>query len=260
VLKCIEPHWARIPQTIDRVRGRVEAVIDWATTRGYRTGDNPARWKGHLDNVLPSRAAVAKSKHFAALAYREVPAFVATLRQHEGIAPRALEFLILTAARSGETLGARWDEIDLDARMWVVPPERMKMRRQHRVPLSDRAVEILTALPRDGEFVFFGSRASRLPHTALDALLERLGYRGRTTVHGLRSSFRDWCSERTNVASPIIEMSLAHVVGSATERAYARSDLIDQRRRLMENWARFVSTEPTEAAEVVPIRGHGQDR
>lgn len=259
VLKALEPLWAASPETGSRVRGRIEAVLGWATVRGYREGSNPATWKGLLDKALPSPRKVAKPEHFAAMPYSEVPDFVRELRRREGSAARALEFLILTAARSSEVLGMRWSEVDVAARMWVVPADRMKGGRQHRVPLSDRAVEVLRiALREEGnEHVFIGARKGNgLGSRALLDVLEDMGLAGTTTIHGFRSCFRDWCRERTSVPDHLAEMALAHVVGSETERAYARSDLIERRRDLAAAWARFVDGQP---ADVVPLRRAGEN-
>jgi integrase len=243
VLKCVEPIWADRVATAARVRGRIESVLDWATVRGYRTGDNPARWRGHLAEVLPAPGA-QKAKHHAALPYGEVPGFMATLRAHTGIAARALEFAILTAARSGSVLGATWDEIDFEANTWTVPSGRMKMQKEHRTPLCTRALEILESLPREtgNPHVFIGARRANLGEMELRRALRRVRAGG--SVHGFRSSFRDWAAERTNFPSHIIEMALAHTVGNAVERAYLRSDLYDKRRKLMESWSRFCMTAP----------------
>jgi len=199
VLKVIEPIWTVKPETAARVRGRIEAVLDWATAREYRQGDNPARWRGHMDKLLPARSKVARVRHHAALPYGELPVFMAALRKQDGVSPRALEFAILTAARTGETVGARWAEIDANTAVWNVPAERMKGEREHRVPLSARALEILESLPREGEaeFVFQGGRAeSPLSNMALLGVLRRMG-RGDVTTHGFRSTFRDWAAEQT---------------------------------------------------------------
>ena len=243
VLKVLEPIWATKPETAGRLRGRIEAVIDWATARDYRRGENPARWRGHLDKLLPSRRKVREIKHHAALPYFELPAFMEALRSREGTGARALEFAILTAARTGEVIGANWSEINFDTATWTVPATRMKSGREHRVPLSGRAIELLTALPRetgghDG-FVFIGGRASkRLTNTALFATLHRMG-RGDVTAHGFRSSFRDWAAETTGYPPDVVEMALAHVVSSKVEAAYRRGDLFEKRRRLMVDWAHF---------------------
>jgi integrase len=257
VLKCIEPIWQTKTETASRVRGRIESVLDWATVRGYRTGDNPARWKGHLAEVLPSRGQIAKVEHHAALPWRELPTFMSELRTREGSAARALEFAILTAARTGEVIGALWSEIDFETATWVVPAGRMKGSREHRVPLSARAVELLQDLPReDGdEHVFLGAqRGGGLSNMALAAVLKRMG-RGQITVHGFRSTFRDWAAETTNFPNHVVEMALAHVVGDRVEAAYRRGDLLTKRRQLAEAWTRFCTSPPVVGGTVVPLRG-----
>jgi integrase len=256
VLKCIEPHWTTKTETMSRVRGRIESVLDWATVRGYRTGDNPARWKGHLDQVLPGRNSIAKVEHHAALPYRELPTFMQELRQREGIAARALEFTILTAARTGESIGAKWDEIDLDTAIWTIPAGRMKGSREHRVPLSPRAVELLDEIYREdnNDHIFIGSQpGGGLSDMSLAAVLKRMG-RTDITVHGFRSTFRDWAAERTNYQNHVVEMCLAHVIGNAVEAAYRRGDLFDKRRELMTEWARYCQGERIAAGKVVPLR------
>jgi integrase len=256
VLKALEPIWATKPETASRVRGRIEAVLDWSKARGYREGENPARWRGHLDKLLPARRKVRKVEHHAALPYAELPTFMADLRKREGIGARALEFAILTAARTGEVIGATWAEIDLETRLWTIPADRMKGRRQHRVPLSDRAIEILAALPRiqGNEFVFPGARDGKpLSNMAMLKTLERMG-RDDLTSHGFRSSFRDWAAETTGYPGDLVEMALAHVVSNATEAAYRRGDMFDKRRRLMDDWAAYCAAPPRQG-KVLPMRG-----
>jgi integrase len=248
VMKVIEPLWKRAPETASRTRGRIEAVLDWAKVRGYRTGENPARWRGHLDHLLPKRSKVQKVAHLAALPYIEIGAFMAELREHDAIAARALEFAILTAARTGEVLGARWGEIDLQAKLWIVPADRMKSGRQHRIPLSDPALAILASLPHNSEFVF------QLGDDAMRRMLVRMG-RGEITAHGFRSSFRDWVAERTNFPREIAEAALAHVVGDKVEAAYRRSDLFDKRRKLMQAWGDYCAVPSHPRGEVVPLHG-----
>ena len=255
VMRALEPIWAQKPETAARLRGRVESVLDWATARGYRKGENPARWKGHLENLLPKKSKVHRVKHHAALPYNEIGGFVAALRQQSGVAARALEFAILTAARSDEALGATWDEIDLGEGIWVVPAERMKKAdREHRVPLSDRAIEILgerKAL-RQGELVFPGSLTGRpLSHMAMLRVLEAMG-RGDLTAHGFRSSFRDWSAECTNFPREVCEAALAHTIESKVEAAYRRGDLFQKRRQLMAAWARYCAA-PAITGEVVRL-------
>jgi integrase len=259
VLKCIEPIWGDKTETASRVRGRIESILDWATVRKYRTGDNPARWTGHLEHVLPAKGRVAKVEHHAALPYGDVPRFMQQLRGREGMAARALEFVILTAARTGEVIGARWGEIDFAAGTWTMPADRMKGGRRHRVPLSPRALELLQALPReDGNpHVFIGPRpGSGLSNMAMTAVLRRMGY-GHVTAHGFRSCFRDWCAEQTNFPREIAEFALAHVLGDKSEAAYWRGDVLAKRKQLADAWSRYCATPPAvqESGKVVPMRG-----
>lgn len=257
VLKVLEPIWTEKPETASRLRGRIETVLDWATVRTYRAGPNPARWKGHLAKLLPSKSKVAKVKHHSALPYDQIGAFMAALRQQIGYSARALEFTILTAARTGEVIGAKWSEVDLDGQVWTVPAERMKAGREHRVPLSPRAVEILKALPRDeGDFVFPGGKKGKpLSQMALLATLRRMG-RGDLTTHGFRSTFRDWVSEQTAYPHEAAEMALAHTVSDKVEAAYRRGDLLQKRQRMMADWAIYCGKVPAgEGGAVVPIRG-----
>jgi integrase len=254
VLKVLEPIWKTKTETASRLRGRMESVLSWATTRGYRTGENPARWKGHLQNLLAMPSKIAKVEHHAALPYRELGAFMADLSRREGIGARALEFAILTAARSGEVRGAAWAEIDLEAALWTVPGERMKAKNEHAVPLSDAALAILRALPREGSLVFPGAREGRpLSDMSLTAVLRRMG-RGDLTAHGFRSTFRDWAAEQTAYPPDVVEMSLAHTITNKVEAAYRRGDLIEKRRRLMGDWAQFCAKAPSDG-KVLPIRG-----
>ncbi len=244
VTKAIEPIWSTKPETAGRVRGRIESVLDWAKARGYRDGENPARWRGHLDKLLPDRKKISRVEHHAALPYSEMAAFMEALRGRDGIGARALEFAILTAGRTGEVLGARWSEVDGD--VWTMPAERMKAGRAHRVPLAKRTLEILQAMPREGEFVFPGGRAGKsLSNMALLETLRRME-RGDLTAHGFRSTFRDWAAERTGYPREVAEMALAHAVGNAVEAAYRRGDLFEKRRRLMNDWATFGAQIPRE--------------
>ena len=259
VMKALERDklWTTKSETASRLRGRIESVIDWATARGYRQGENPARWKGHLDQLLPARSKVAKVEHHAALPYSEIGGFFATLKEQEGIAVKALEFAILTAARTGEVIGAKWGEIDFKAKAWTVPPERMKAKKEHRAPLCDRAIRILDELHqvRQGDFIFPGRReSSSLSNMAMLQLLKRMG-RPDLTVHGFRSTFRDWAAEQTNYPREVAEMALAHTVGDKVEAAYRRGDLFEKRRRMMEEWQRFCETPAEEkSGDVIPIR------
>jgi integrase len=243
------PLWTARPETASRVRGRIESILDWAKVRGYRDGENPARWRGHLDKLLPARAKVRKVKHHAALPYAKLPGFTAELRRQEGVAARALEFAILTAARTGECVGATWNEINRTEKVWTIAGDRMKAGNEHRVPLCERALAILgelapeveaatTAESSTKQFVFAGAKMGRpLSNMAMDMLLRRMGFD--VTVHGFRSSFRDWAAERTNFPREVVEMALAHVVGSKVEAAYRRGDLFEKRRKLMNDWASY---------------------
>jgi integrase len=237
VLAAIEPIWREKPDTAGRVRGRIELVLDWASARGQRSGDNPARWRGHLDKLLPAKSRVRPTAHHPALPYRDLPRFMAGLRKRDGVASRALEFTILTCARTSEAIGATWGEFDLRAKLWNVPGARMKAGKDHRVPLSDRAIAILKKLPREGEFVFIGAREGKaLSNMAMLKVLEALG-RKDLTVHGFRSTFRDWAAETTSFPREVCEMALAHAVGDRVEAAYRRGDLFPKRRALAKAWA-----------------------
>jgi integrase len=249
--------WAGKTETASRLRGRIEAVLDWARARKYRDGDNPARWRGNLEMLLPKRAKVQKVRHHAALPYGEIGAFVRDLRAQEGTAARALEFLILTATRTAETIGARWSEIDLEAGVWTIPADRIKAGKEHRVPLSAPALAILKAQAQgrsgDAAFVFpGGKRGKGLSNGAILALLRRMG-RADLTAHGFRSTFRDWAAEQTNYPRDVAEMALAHTIGDKVEAAYRRGDLFDKRKRMMADWARFSGT-VAKAGNVVAIR------
>jgi integrase len=259
VMKVLESIWTVKPETASRLRRRIESVLDWATARGYRQGDNPARWRGHLENLLPKRSKVQKVKHHPALPYAEVGAFMASLRNKEGIVARALEFTILTVARTSETIGAPWPEIDLENDMWTVPADRIKADNEHRVPLSAPAVALLKRLRKetDGEFIFPGGKPGRpLSDRAMLSLLERMG-RDDITVHGFRSTFRDWAAEQTSYPNEVAEMALSHVVGDKVEAAYRRGDLFEKRQRLMAEWARYCGT-IHKAGKVVPLRRSGE--
>jgi integrase len=251
VMKALEPIWTAKPETASRVRGRIESILDWATARGYRQGENPARWRGHLENLLPKKSRVRRVEHYAALPYDEITSFMACLRQEDGVAARALEFAILTAARTGEVRGARWSEIDFKDREWRVPRERTKAQREHRVPLSAQALAILEEMAaiRTSEFVFSGQRGA-IGATAMIDVLRRL--RPGLTVHGFRSSFSDWCAEKTNFAAEVRELALAHAVSNKVEAAYRRGDQFQKRRQLADAWARYC-TAPTATAAVVPL-------
>jgi integrase len=232
VLRVVEPIWADKTETATRVRARIEAILDWAAVRGYRTGDNPARWRGCLEHLLPAKSKVTPVKHYRAVPYAEMVDFIAELHKRDGVTAECLEFLILTATRSAEVLGAEWSEFDLDQRVWTIPAVRMKSGKEHRVPLSDRAAAIVAAQPRNGERVF--------PLTQ-SAMLQLLRWRmNRTeTPHGFRSGFRDWAAETTDYPNHVVEMALAHTVSNKVEAAYRRGDLFDKRRALMADWAAF---------------------
>jgi integrase len=240
IMKVIEPLWSVKTETARRVRGRVEVILDWAKVRGYRSGENPARWRGHLDHLLPARSKVRMVKHHAALPYLGIGAFMKDLRAMEGTSAAALEFLILTVARTGEVIGAPWSEINLENRVWVVPAARMKSGREHRVPLSSAAIAVLNRMPDlKDDYVFTGQRpGGPLSNMALLMTLGRMNC-GDITAHGFRSTFRDWAAECTNFSREVVEMALAHVIEDKTEAAYRRGDLFDKRRRLMDAWAEY---------------------
>jgi integrase len=259
VIRAIEPIWHTRTETASRVRGRIEAVLDWARTSGYREGENPARWKGHLDNLLPPKSKIAPVANHPALPYPELPAFMASLDEigegEDAIAPPvgtlALKFTILTAARTGEVIGAHWAEFDLDNKLWTVPAERMKVGREHRVPLSEPAMEILAVLKKlpPSPFVFQSTPRRPISNMAMLMTLRRRG-RQDLTVHGFRSTFRDWCAERTSFPSEVAEMALAHTVSDKVEAAYRRGDLFEKRRRLAETWAKFCTSPLPVTAEI----------
>jgi integrase len=239
------PLWTARPETASRLRGRIEAVLDWAKVRGYREGENPARWKGHLDKLLAARSKVRKVKHHPALDYHDMPAFIAELRRRVGTSAIALEFLILNASRTSEVLNARPAEIDSRTKTWVIPPERMKSGKEHRIPLSARALAIIEHMKNDGAgYIFPGQKASApLSNMAMAELLKEMG-RAEITVHGFRSTFRDWAGETTAFAHDICEAALAHSRGDQTVKAYARGDLFEKRRELMEAWAKYCDKQP----------------
>jgi integrase len=256
VLGVLRPIRRDKTTTAKRIRNRIASVIDYASAAGYRSGSNPARWEGHLEHLLPQPEKIAAVKHHAALPYSEVGGFMARLRATSGVAARALEFLILTAARRGEVIGARWNEIDWEGKVWTVPAERMKTGQQHRVPLAPDAMKLLADLPReaDNPHIFVGSRTGSA--IGVNAMYHAcLTLDKSVTVHGFRSTFRDWAAERTNYANHVVEMALAHSIGSAVEASYRRGDLLDQRRQLMLAWAKYCDTPShTKAGDVVPIR------
>jgi integrase len=260
VLKILmrDDFWQRKTETASRVRGRIESVLDFARVNHWRAeGENPARWSGNLEHALPARNLIAKVEHHAALPYVELPAFIVDLRQREGVAAQALEFTILTAARTGETITAEWSEIDIDNKVWTRPAAHMKAKREHRVPLSDRAVEILQSLPREegNPHVFIGpQKGSGLSNMAMAQLLKRMS-RTDITVHGFRSTFRDWAAETTGYANHVLELALAHEIGNKVEAAYRRGELFEKRTRLMADWAKYGWTKTDAGAAVMPLRG-----
>jgi integrase len=258
VMKALQPIWSTKTETASRLRGRIENVLDWATVQKYRKGENPARWRGHLDKLLPKPSKVQKIKHHAALPYNDIGAFMARLRKREAIAARGLDFLILTATRTMETMEATWDEFDLNEKIWTIPSERTKGDKEHRVPLSPAAVAIIQDMKKNSQsgYVFPGGRSRRpLSNMAFLQLLKRMDH-GDLTAHGFRSTFRDWAAERTNYPNEVAEMALAHTINDKAERAYRRGELIDKRRRLMQDWAKFCSKVPIDKdnGKVVPLR------
>jgi integrase len=256
VVKVLSPIWQTKTETATRLRGRIENILDWATTSKYRQGENPARWRGHLDNLLANPEKVAKVVHHPALRWKEMGEFMAELRLREGIAARAVEFGILTATRSGEVRGATWSEIDLNAALWVIPAERMKGKREHRVPLSTAVVALLNAMPRLNDLIFPGTKKdTALSDMSLTAVLRRMT-RNDITVHGFRSTFRDWCAESVANSFPreVCEHALAHSLPDKVEAAYRRGDLIEKRTLLMQAWADYCG-ETSVPSTVTPIRG-----
>ena len=241
VLAVLRPIWLEKPETASRVRGRIERVLNAAKAKGFRTGENPAAWRGHLENLLPKQSKLSR-RHFAALPYADVPAFLAKLREREAVAALALEFAILTAARSGEVLNARWEEIDFDTKVWAIPAPRTKSGREHRVPLSDPAMVVLAKLlaAKVSEFVFPGQRPHRpLSNMSMEMVLRRMGLADDITTHGFRSSFRDWAGNETHFSRELAEHALAHVIGDKAEQAYRRGNALEKRRALMDAWASF---------------------
>jgi integrase len=261
VSKVLEPIWSTKPETASRVRGRIETILDWAKVKGYRAGENPAAWRGHLDKIFPAKTKVRKVKHHTALPYAEIPSFMAALRQRGGTAARALEFLILTAVRTGDVIGGEgddalpmlWQHVDFNQKLWTIP--RTKTGDEHRVPLSDAAFALLRerhAHYSHQPHVFASPLGQPLSCAAMDAVLKRMGFKGCATVHGFRSTFRDWAAERTNYQNHVVEIALAHTIESKVEAAYRRGDLFNKRRDLMRAWGAYCSKTPT-IATVVPI-------
>jgi integrase len=252
VLKVLEPIWKQKAETASRVRGRIECILDAAKVRGYRTAENPARWRGHLAQILPLRSKLSRGHHKAA-SYSEVPQIIAALKARSAMAALALEFTVLTAARTSEVLGATWAEVDLQRAMWTIPADRMKAAREHRVPLSVRAVEILTETKKLGsKFLLPGQRGRHLSSMAMSMLLRRMN--AEATVHGFRSSFRDWAAECTGYPHEVCEMALAHTIANKAEAAYRRGDMFEKRRRLMSDWADYCAGASSVGADIVPLR------
>lgn len=255
VLRVLQPIWADKTETATRVRGRIEKILDWAKVQGFRTGDNPAAWRGHLSEVLPKPGKVAKAGHHAALPWAEIGAFLQELRAMQGAGALAMELIILTATRTSEVLNATWAEFDLDAGLWTIPPERMKGFREHRVPLSAAALAVLEkakAESNGSEFVFPGKPGRAVSNMICLATLKRME-RADLTVHGFRSTFRDWCAESTAYPRDVAEMALAHAIEDKSEAAYRRGDLLEKRRALMSDWAEFCGKVRT-GGDVVAIR------
>ena len=257
VLKALKPIWTTKPETASRVRGRIENIMDAAKVQGFRSGENPARWRGHLDHILPKRAMLSRGHH-AAIPYAELPAFMADLSGRKALAAKALEFTILTAARSGEALGATWGEIDLEAAIWSIPAGRMKAGKEHRVPLSPRALAILAAVQplntkaSQSAAIFPGTKGKGLSGMAMAMLMRRMGQS--ETVHGFRSTFRDWAAERTSFAHEACEIALAHTISNKAEAAYRRGDMLEKRLKLMEAWATYCANPVAAGGKVSPIR------
>jgi integrase len=253
VLKILEPMWADKPETASRLRGRIETVLDAAKARGYRHGENPARWRGHIAQILPARSRLTRGHH-KAMPYDAIPAFLAQLHDRDAMAALALEFVVLTATRTREAIGATWAEVDLARAIWTIPAARMKAGKEYRVPLSPRAVEILEAVKPLGKLPLFPSdKGGKLSTMAMAMLLRRMKLD--CTVHGFRSGFRDWAAECTGHAHEVCEMALAHVIGNKSEAAYRRGDLFEKRRRLMADWATYCASGGVAGAKVTPIRG-----
>jgi integrase len=246
IVKVLEPIWKEVPETASRVRGRIEKVLGWASVRGFRSGDNPARWRGHLAELFPARGKMQNVKHHAALPYSDVPALMAELREENRPSSRALEFLILTTARTGEVRRATWEEFGLTAKVWTVPANHMKGGKEHKVPLSNRAVEVLNDCPRTEAPFPIGA-------VGMAQCLQR--HRPDATVHGFRSTFRDWAAERTSYPNHVAEQALAHAIGSKVEKAYRRTDLFEKRRRLMNDWAAWCARPVPAGANVLSRRG-----
>lgn len=256
VKQVLEPIWTTKTVTATRVRQRIESVLAWATVHGHREGPNPATWKGNLDAVLPAPGKIKKKAHHRAMPIDAMPEFWQRLRERDDTTAKALALTILTGCRSGEVLGARWEEVDLASAIWTIPAERTKGRREHRVPLAPMAVKLLRSLPQAKEgLIFTREHGRKLSDRAMTDLLAIMGEKERATVHGMRSTFRDWMAERTATPRDVAEMALGHAIANQAEAAYRRGDLLAKRARVMEQWARFLTTTPAKAESVTPIRG-----
>lgn len=261
VLKCLQPIWEEKTETAGRVRGRIERILDWCAVQKYRSGENPARWKGHLEHSLAAPGKLKNVKHFAALPYQSVGAFVQDLRQREGVSARMLELIILTAVRSGEARGAVWEEFDLDNAVWTIPAARMKAAKDHRIPLSRQALDLMKTWRAKagevapGDYVFPGPREGKPYSDAVFIALYRRMKRAGITTHGFRSTFRDWAAECTGYPREVCEMALAHAISNAVEAAYRRGDLFAKRTRLMQEWADYCDKITDTSANVVPLQG-----
>jgi integrase len=266
IMKVLQPIWNNKTETANRVRGRIEKVLDRARALKLRGGENPARWKGHLDQLLPAKSQVSPVEHHPALPYSDLPAFMAKLRKRNGVSARALEFTILTIARTGDTVGAKWSEIDQKEKLWTVPAARVKgkkgaRKRDHVVPLTAQALALLEDLPSDGAYVFpGGKKGDGLSNMAMAEALKEMGIAGDVaTVHGFRSTFKDWASEQTSYPNKLSEMAMAHTVSDKVEQAYRRGDMREKRRRLMQDWANFCASPVSDRANVVSIRTAGAE-
>ena len=253
ILKILEPIWATKTETASRLRQRIESILAWATVSGYRSGDNPARWQGHLDAILPKPSKLKKVRHFPALDWREIGAFMADLRERDGMGARCLEWIVLTACRSGEARLATWDEIDPGNRVWIIPAGRMKTGKEHKVPIVDDALKLLDAVPRfqGSNFIFTAARGGPLSDMTISAVCRRM--KVASVPHGFRSTFRDWCAENTNFPREVAEMALSHAIVNQVEAEYRRGDLFEKRRLLMNAWAGYCNQIKTKAT-VTPIR------
>ena len=256
VMKVLEPIWEEKTETASRVRGRIESILDWATVRGYRQGDNPARWRGRLESLLAAPSKIQKVEHHPALPYADMGAFMEKLKVQEGLAAQALQLVILTATRTSETINAKWGEFDFKNKLWTIPASRIKTGKEHRVPLSEPVLKILQKLheAKMGDYVFPSKHGKPLSNTAMLMLLRRMG-RDDITTHGFRSTFRDWCAEQTNYAREVAESALSHAIGNAVEAAYRRGDLLEKRTMLMSEWARYCYQPKAGKGKVLKIRG-----